>query len=189
MGFYARRHEKNVPPSNSLAQVVQGLGREFHSSHGSDCLPWLLFPHCLSFQSEDPLGFKAPDFNLSRYVLNQPTNFTDRSGKNPVAETRLINLRNVIPQLVGESAEAYGVRVHSFLQDLVEILNPLFRREYYLDAYGRADLLNATERIIIEIKPYNPEGIAAGVAQLEVYEVGAQALVKEGTWTLYLWLY
>jgi RHS repeat-associated protein len=33
------------------------------------------------FISEDPLGFGAGDANLTRYVFNSPTNFTDPSGK------------------------------------------------------------------------------------------------------------
>jgi RHS repeat-associated protein len=32
------------------------------------------------FTSEDPIGFSAGDTNLSRYVFNSPTNFTDPSG-------------------------------------------------------------------------------------------------------------
>jgi RHS repeat-associated protein len=32
------------------------------------------------FTSEDPIGFEAGDTNLSRYVFNSPTNFTDPSG-------------------------------------------------------------------------------------------------------------
>jgi RHS repeat-associated protein len=36
------------------------------------------------FISEDPLGFGAGDTNLTRYVGNSPTNFTDPSGKCPL---------------------------------------------------------------------------------------------------------
>jgi RHS repeat-associated protein len=36
------------------------------------------------FISEDPLGFGAGDANLTRYVGNSPTNFTDPSGKCPL---------------------------------------------------------------------------------------------------------
>jgi RHS repeat-associated protein len=36
------------------------------------------------FISEDPLGFNAGDTNLTRYVLNSPTNYTDPSGNIPI---------------------------------------------------------------------------------------------------------
>jgi RHS repeat-associated protein len=37
------------------------------------------------FLSEDPLGFAADDYNLSRYVFGSPTNGTDPSGMNVLA--------------------------------------------------------------------------------------------------------
>jgi RHS repeat-associated protein len=36
------------------------------------------------FISEDPIGFEGGDSNLSRYVFNSPTNYTDPSGNIPV---------------------------------------------------------------------------------------------------------
>ena len=41
-------------------------------------------PQTGRFLSEDPIGFEGKDFNLYRYVQNNPTNMTDPSGKLPI---------------------------------------------------------------------------------------------------------
>lgn len=47
--------------------------------------PWLG-----RFLSQDPLGFDAGDYNLYRYVLNNPTNLTDPTGELPVIIAMLL---------------------------------------------------------------------------------------------------
>jgi RHS repeat-associated protein len=42
------------------------------------------------FTSEDPIGFRAGDFNLSRYVENRPLGYLDPHGLSPLTETQII---------------------------------------------------------------------------------------------------
>ena len=49
-------------------------------------------PVSAHFISRDPMGCKAKDLNLYRYVLNNPTNFIDPSGKLTLVEYNLIAL-------------------------------------------------------------------------------------------------
>jgi RHS repeat-associated protein len=56
-------------------------GREFDSETGQYYYRARYYdPKVGRFTSEDGLGFGAGDTNLSRYVFNSPTNFTDPSG-------------------------------------------------------------------------------------------------------------
>jgi hypothetical protein len=41
-------------------------------------------PTIQRFISEDPIGFASGDFNFYRYVWNNPVNFVDPDGKNPL---------------------------------------------------------------------------------------------------------
>jgi len=43
------------------------------------------------FLSEDPIGFEAGDFNLQRYVTNQPLSYTDPTGLISIYEYRRLN--------------------------------------------------------------------------------------------------
>jgi RHS repeat-associated protein len=67
-------------------------GREFDSETGQYYYRSRYYdPKVGRFTSEDGLGFGAGDTNLSRYVFNSPTNFTDPSGRltfdwNPVVD-------------------------------------------------------------------------------------------------------
>jgi RHS repeat-associated protein len=57
-------------------------GREFDSETGQYYYRARYYdPKVGRFTSEDPIGFSAGDTNLSRYVFNSPTNFTDPSGE------------------------------------------------------------------------------------------------------------
>jgi RHS repeat-associated protein len=42
-------------------------------------------PHVGAWISHDPIGFRAGDFNLSRYVNNDPARFTDPTGFAPIS--------------------------------------------------------------------------------------------------------
>ncbi|MBX7166843.1 MAG: RHS repeat-associated core domain-containing protein [Pirellulales bacterium] len=71
-----------TPVDQAYLTRYQFTGREYDSATGQQYnrARWYS-PHAGRWMSEDPIGFAARDANLSRYVGNQPTNYSDPTGK------------------------------------------------------------------------------------------------------------
>ena len=68
-------------------------------------------PETGTFISSDPIGFAGRDFNLYRYVLNNPINFVDPDGRNPLA---------IAGALIGAGINIYqGIQVGGTVQQVI----------------------------------------------------------------------
>jgi RHS repeat-associated protein len=70
-----------------------------------------------AFLSEDPMGFAAGDYNLSRYVFGSPTNWNDPSGLNAASG------ENPFEGFFNDAAAAIGAAVISGLSSLLKPLS------------------------------------------------------------------
>ena len=63
-------------------------------------------PQTGRFLSEDPIGFAGVDFNLYRYVGNNPLNYTDPSGKFVLFISRLVIVGARLTQVLMKNSSA-----------------------------------------------------------------------------------
>ena len=178
----------------AVADQLAFTGREFDAETGLYYFRARYYnPDLGRFQSEDPIKFGANDFNWARFVGNTPTGHKDPFGLSPIIETRTIDLRTLgVVQEEGETALAFGRRVHQIIQTLAKVANPNLESEVSFEGFGRADLFSEEDNLIIEIKPFNTAGADAGHNQLISYYGGVlnEGLADETTeYTLRLLLY
>jgi RHS repeat-associated protein len=82
------------------------------------------------FISEDPIGFSAGDSNLTRYVENSPTNFTDPSGLQPnqtnagTVEGFIKTMNYGVPSKMGQARGAEAERQLNRLGEVTWNLSP-----------------------------------------------------------------
>jgi RHS repeat-associated protein len=158
----------------AVADQLGFTGREYDAETGLYYFRARYYnPDLGRFQSEDPIGLTGGDYNISRYVVNNPINHNDPIGLSPTIATRTINVTNLgVVQEEGETALAFGRRVHQVIQALAKLANPNFEAEADFGEFGRADLFSEEDNLIIEIKPFNTAGANAGYNQLISYYGG-----------------
>jgi hypothetical protein len=127
---------------------------------------------------------------LYGFCLNDPSSGIDPLGENPLIQ-RVITI--VLPRIQpviergqtffvynGQRFAAYwqavvarGIQAHIIWQGR---LPPGFQPEFWIRSInGRADAVNLTTRVVIELKPNNVQAIQRGIQQVEWYRLGLQA--------------
>ncbi|MCB1099682.1 MAG: hypothetical protein KDN22_29190, partial [Verrucomicrobiae bacterium] len=132
-------------------------GREFDPETGFyQVRARYLDPVTKRFTQEDPDGLRAQDTNLYRYVLNDPANTTDSSGRNPflifalIASIGIFGIELAAPQVIDTALEYWTSTSNYYYNTAVEAV------------YTVIDLLVLTPTDIILQTTYAIQGAATG---------------------------